>query len=206
MTEPTKTIVRRRPTQRRKESPLSEEDWVDAAIKILKDDNVRGIKIDALCKMLGVTKGSFYWHFSTRSDLLVAMLDHWRRRTTLNVIRSVSGAGVDPKSRMKLLFALPRRSNSPASAQVEASIRDWSRRADLPRKAVKEVDEIRFDYITGLFADMGFDDTEARKRAYLAYCILMGDSILSGTLSEMDADEFAAQALMITTRLEKIDG
>lgn len=199
MTDPAKTIVRRRPTQRLKDTPLTEQDWVDAAIKILVDENVRGIRIDALCKILGVTKGSFYWHFATRNDLLVAMLDHWRRRTTLNVIRSISGSGVDPRNQLKRLFALPRRRNSPASAQVENSIRDWSRRVALPRRAVEEVDEIRFDYITKLFEDLGCPEGEARKRAYLAYCLLMGDAILNGTIKTMSDDEFADFALGLTT-------
>ena len=50
---------------------------------------------------------------------------------------------------------------------------------------------------------MGFEDEEARKRAYLAYCILMGDSILNGTLSGMDTEEFAEKALQITADLDK---
>ena len=205
MTGSTKPTVRRRPTQRHKDSPLTEQDWVDAAVKILGDENVRGIRIDALCRMLGVTKGSFYWHFATRNDLLVAMLDHWRRRMTMNVIQSVSGSGDDPRGRMKQLFTLPRRKNSPASAQVETAIRDWARRVTLPRKAVQEVDEIRFDYISKLYRDMGFSDAEARKRAYLAYCMLMGDSILHGTVDGMPAEDFAEQALRITTAPDHSD-
>lgn len=205
MTGSAKSPVRRRPTQRRKDSPLTEQDWVDAAVKILGDENVRGIRIDALCKMLGVTKGSFYWHFATRNDLLVAMLDHWRRRMTMNVIQSVSSSGDDPRGRMKRLFTLPRRKNSPASAQVETAIRDWARRVDLPRKAVHEVDQIRFEYITKLYRDMGFSDPEARKRAYLAYCMLMGDSILHGTLGGVQTEDFAEQALRITTAPDHSD-
>lgn len=198
MTETGKSAVRRRPTQRHKDSPLTEQDWVDAAIKILVEENVRGIRIDALCKMLGVTKGSFYWHFATRGDLLAAMLEHWRRRTTLNVIRSLSGAGADPRDKMRRLFGLPRRTKAPASAQVEASIRDWSRRAEMTRKAVQEVDEIRYRYIVQLYAEMGFDQAEARKRGYMAYCMLMGDSILHGTIDGMSAKEFAEHALRLT--------
>lgn len=199
MTAPAKTTVRRRPTQRLKDTPLTEQDWVDAAIRILVDENVRGIRIDALCQMLGVTKGSFYWHFATRNDLLVAMLDHWRRRTTLNVIRSISGSDVDPRNRLKRLFALPRRRNSPASAHVENSIRDWSRRVAMPRKAVEEVDEIRFDYIAKLFRDLRYPEDDARKRAYLAYCLLMGDAILHGTIDALSDEEFADVALGLTT-------
>lgn len=191
--------AKRRPTQRHKESPLNEQDWIQAALQILVNENVRGIKIDALCARLGVTKGSFYWHFKTRSDLLGAMLSHWRKSMTLNVIRSISISGVDPRERLKSLLSLPRRKSSPAFAHIENSIRDWARRVEMPRKAVIEVDEIRFDYISKLFRDMGYAPEEARKRAYLAYCLIMGDSILHGSLEVMPPDEFIEKALAMAS-------
>ncbi|WP_202879840.1 TetR/AcrR family transcriptional regulator [Sinorhizobium saheli] len=192
---PTKTT--RRPTQRYKDDPLNEKDWVEAALQVLVDENVRGIKIDTLSAKLGVTKGSFYWHFKTRSQLLGAMLAHWRKQMTLNVIRSISIAGSDPRERLSALFALPRRRNSPAFARIETSIRDWGRRVDMPRAAVGEVDEIRFDYITKLFRDMGYPQAEARRRAYLAYCLIMGDSVLHGSLDAMSREEFPAYAIRL---------
>ncbi|MBA84952.1 TetR/AcrR family transcriptional regulator [Thalassobius sp. S69A] len=194
-----KVVRTRRKTQRIKDSPLTEQDWVDTAIQILVDENVRGIKIDTLCKMLGVTKGSFYWHFSSRSDLLGAMLAHWRKRMTLNVIRAISKSGVDPRERLKNVFALPRRENSPGFAQVESSIRDWARRVEIPRKAVQEVDEIRFEYISKLFRDMGFEKEEAKRRAYFAYCLVMGDSVLHRTVDSMSQDEFFDKVLKLVT-------
>ncbi|MCR8548862.1 TetR/AcrR family transcriptional regulator [Salipiger sp. P9] len=199
MPETTKAPTRRRPTQRHKGSPLNEQDWVQAALDILVSENVRGIKIDTLCKKLGVTKGSFYWHFKTRSELLGAMLRHWRKKMTLNVIRSISISGDDPRGRLRNLLSLPRRKNSPAFAQIETSIRDWARRVEMPREAVAEVDEIRFDYITKLFRDMGHPPQEARRRAYLAYCLLMGDSILHSSINPMSQEEFLEKALAMTT-------
>ena len=199
MAEPVKSPTKRRPTQRHKDSPLNEQDWVEAALKILVNENVRGIKIDTLCDKLGVTKGSFYWHFKTRSELLGAMLGHWRKKMTLNVIRSISISGGDPRGRLRSLLSLPRRKNSPAFAHIETSIRDWARRVEMPRKAVAEVDEIRFDYISKLFRDMGYGPDEARKRAYLAYCLIMGDSILHSTLEAMPPEEFIEKAMAMAT-------
>jgi hypothetical protein len=72
----------------------------------------------------------------------------------------------------------------------------------MPRKAVAEVDEIRFDYITKLFRDMGFGEDEARKRAYLAYCLIMGDSVLHNSISSMSADEFFEKAMRLATAME----
>lgn len=195
MDKPAKTIQKRTPTQRHKGSPLNEQDWVKAAIEILVDENVRGIRIDSLCKKLGVTKGSFYWHFDTRNDLLVALLSSWRKRMTLNVIRSISGSQTSAKDRLRKLISLPRQPKSPASAQVEMSIRDWGRRVDMPRATVAEVDQIRMDYFTQLLSEAGFEGDDARRRAYVIYCLMMGDSILHQSLSELSHDEFLDAAM-----------
>lgn len=187
----------RSPTRRLKDSPLTESDWVEAATEILVKENVRGIRIDTLCQKLGVTKGSFYWHFKTRADLLAAMLKSWQRRMTLNVIQTVSRSNETGFSRLRNLMSLPRMPRSPAFAQVEMSIRDWGRRVDLPREAVEEVDHIRLEYFAELFRTEGFSEAEARTRAYLSYCLMMGDSILHKTLKPLSNEEFVEKAMQI---------
>lgn len=184
-------------TRRLKDSPLTESDWVEAATDILVRENVRGIRIDTLCQKLGVTKGSFYWHFKTRADLLTAMLKSWQRRMTLNVIQTISRTNETGFSRLRNLMALPRMPRSPAFAQVEMSIRDWGRRVDLPREAVEEVDHIRLEYFAELFRTEGFSEEEARSRAYLSYCLMMGDSILHKTLKPLSDEEFVDKAMQI---------
>jgi AcrR family transcriptional regulator len=196
--------VARSPTRRVKDSPLTENDWIEAATDILIRENVRGIRIEALCQKLGVTKGSFYWHFKTRADLLAAMLKNWQRRMTLNVIQTISRANETGFARLRNLMALPRMPRSPAFAQMEMSIRDWARRVDLPREAVEEVDHIRLEYFTGLFRTEGFSDADARSRAYLAYCLIMGDSILHNTLKPLSNKEFVDKAMeILSVRDEK---
>lgn len=189
--------VARSPTRRLKDTPLTESDWVEAATDILVRENVRGIRIDTLCQKLGVTKGSFYWHFKTRAELLAAMLKNWQRRTTLNVIQTISRTNETGFSRLRSLMALPRMPRSPAFAQVEMSIRDWGRRVDLPREAVEEVDHIRLEYFAELFRAEGFSDAEARSRAYLAYCLMMGDSVLHKTLKPLSDDVFVEKAMAL---------
>lgn len=190
MEQPVKPIKKRASTRRLKGSPLNEQDWVSAAIEILVNENVRGIRIDVLCAKLGVTKGSFYWHFATRNDLLVAVLSTWRRKTTMNVIKSISASSGTARDRLRRLLWLPRGPKSPASAQVEQSVRDWARRVEMPKSAVAEVDQIRMDYFTQLVKDAGHDGDEARVRAYIMYCLMMGDSILHQSLSDVPHDTF----------------
>lgn len=173
---------RRAPTRRLKDTPLEEADWVDAASELLVDENVRGIRIDALCKRLGVTKGSFYWHFQGRGALLTALLSHWRRRMTTNVIARLSAPGSSPAERLRALFALPHRERSPAFSSVEQSIRDWGRRDPVAQEAVREVDTLRLDYFRTLLIEQGLDAETAERRAYIAYAMMMGDSVLRATL------------------------
>jgi AcrR family transcriptional regulator len=199
MSDASSSPRKRAPSKRLKPTPLGENDWVDAATEILIQENVRGIRIDALCKKLGVTKGSFYWHFQSRGDLLKAMLTSWRRRMTLNIIQNVSNAAENSRVRLHQLIALPRRSRSPAFAQIEQSIRDWGRRVEQAEDAVTEVDRIRFEYFFQLFHELGFDEKEARLRAYMAYTMMMGDSVLHHTLTDVDGVEFANAAVSLLT-------
>ncbi len=191
--------AKRAPSKRIKPTPLSESDWVDAATEILIQENVRGIRIDALCKKLGVTKGSFYWHFAGRSELLSAILANWRRRMTMNIIQNISRATGSSQARLRQLVSLPRGEKSPAFAQIEESIRDWGRRVEQPNEAVTEVDRIRFEYFIQLFSDLGYDEDKARVRAYLAYTMMMGDSILHHTLKDVDGEAFASEAVRLLT-------
>lgn len=191
---------KREPTQRFKETPLNKSDWVDAATGILVDENVRGIRIDVLCKKLGVTKGSFYWHFAGRPALLKAMLERWHSRMTTNVINRLGAGGGKPMDRLRALIALPRATRSPAFARIEQSIRDWSRRDSQAFEAVEEVDRIRLGYIADLFVQQGVAPDIAARRAYIAYALLMGDSVLRNTVQPDNLDEMLDEVMEMLTK------
>jgi AcrR family transcriptional regulator len=181
-----------------KASPLSVEDWVAAANDLLAGENIRGVQIRALCRKLRVTKGSFYWHFSSREDLLRALLNSWRRRMTLNIYSKLGRVSAGAVSTLRALLALPRKKFSAAGAAIEMSIRDWGRREKLAHDALEEVDEIRLRSFEQSFQSLGFSAREARIRGYIAYAIMMGDSILKETLrEEIDADEFVEIAVRL---------
>lgn len=197
----TPTIRRRAATRRLKETPLSEADWIEAATDVLVDETVRGIRIDALCKRLGVTKGSFYWHFRGRTHLLTALLARWRQRMTTNVIDRLAALGQRPNERLRALFVLPGRPNSPPFARVEQSIRDWGRRDEQARHAVKEVDDIRLSYFKDLLVAQGLSEAVALKRAYIAYAIMMGDSVLRQSVdTDAVADDWVDEVMSLLVR------
>jgi AcrR family transcriptional regulator len=180
---------------------LSVADWIAAANDLLVSENIRGVQISALCLKLKVTKGSFYWHFSGREDLLRALLECWRRRMTLNIASRLGWLTNGAAGTVRALLALPRKTFSTAGAAVEMSIRDWGRREKLAHDALKEVDEIRLRSFEQSFQSLGFSARDARLRAYVAYTIMMGDSILKETLRDKIAtEEFVDLAVQLLAR------
>lgn len=181
-----------------KASSLRVDDWVAAANDLLASENIRGVQIQALCAKLKVTKGSFYWHFASREDLLRALLNSWRRRMTLNIYSKLGRVSAGAVSTLRALLALPRKRFSAAGAAIEMSIRDWGRREQLAHDALKEVDQIRLKTFEQSFQGLGFSGREARIRGYIAYAIMMGDSILKETLrEEIDTEEFVELAVKL---------
>src|ERR671916_708238 len=72
---------------------LQAEDWVEAARTAMAEGGIEAVAVEPLARRLGVTKGSFYWHFKDRRALLEAMLGRWERESTEAVIsttRSIS--------------------------------------------------------------------------------------------------------------------
>lgn len=76
------TLVKHRRTR---EGRLTREEWLAKALEVLARKGVAGMRIDALSKALGVTKGSFYWHFKNRDDFTKNLLDYWMSAFTTNV-------------------------------------------------------------------------------------------------------------------------
>src|SRR5581483_2912727 len=133
------------------QTTLSPADWIDAATDFLIDNNLNSLDIPYLSRRLGVTKGSFYWHFKGRPDLLKAVLDDWRQRMTSDVSSRAEQSATTVESALRYLLGLIRRPRPSRRAAIERSVRDWARTDPLPREAVVEVDQMRLAFFEALF-------------------------------------------------------
>lgn len=149
---------------------LGQEQWINAGLKTLMAAGVESVRIEPLAKALGVTKGSFYWHFADRPALLAAMLAAWEERATDAVIREVEHASGAPLERLTRLFRL----TVSADGRLERAIRHWAAQDEAARAAQSRVDERRIAYVAALFEALGFSTDDARTRAQLAYLTLIG--------------------------------
>jgi hypothetical protein len=87
------------------------------------------------------------------------------------------------------------------------SIRDWGRRNAGPRQTLKEVDLIRLSSFEQTFRALGFSAQDAKVRGYIAYTIMMGDSILKETLrEEVSTDAFVEHAVDLLSSPPSRDG
>ncbi|MDP6810373.1 MAG: TetR/AcrR family transcriptional regulator [Pseudomonadales bacterium] len=147
---------------------LSPQDWLKAANQRLISGGIDSVKIGPLAEDLGVTRGSFYWHFKDRDHLLGVMLDTWHAESVemfSGLLQSQDASGMEEFIRLVHLWV----DETSFDPDLEAAMRDWARRSDQVSEVVKDVDEERIDFIKRIFLDFGYDDTEAFIRARITY-------------------------------------
>lgn len=173
---------------------LTPESWTQAATEVLVDEGIDHVKVDALAQRLGVTRGSFYWHFRDREALLRSVLQAWRERATEALTRRLESAHHDPIEQLQDLVSLPFRGRSARrAARIELAIRAWARRDDMARQAVDEADASRLGYIAQVFSSLGCSITEARARAFILYAYMVGESLMPNQGTALQRSERARQ-------------
>jgi len=182
-------------------STLLPGDWIAAATTVLVDHGIDAVRVDLLARELEVTRGSFYWHFKDREDLLKAVLNAWRDAATEQVIHRFEGRNADAQALIAELISLPFRGRAAErAARIELAIRAWARRDALASAAVDEVDARRIAYIAQCFSALGFAIAEARARAFVLYAYEVAESLLSRQGSAAQKRERSAllQRLVLT--------
>lgn len=156
---------------------LSRDDWTAAALRALASGGLGAVAIEPLAVTLGATKGSGYWHFANRADLVTATLDRWEQEHTAAVIAQVERSAA-PEVRLRDLFHLVMTHAGPNSVELAllASAADPTVAAVLQR-----VTERRLGYLAELFEQLGFDPGDSHRRALLAYTTFLGHAQLART-------------------------
>ena len=174
---------------------LTPESWVEAATAVLIDQGIDHVRVDTLAGQLGVTRGSFYWHFRDREDLLRRVLQAWADSSTAQLTRRLQSARDNPQQQLHDVISLPFRGRAAArAARIELAIRAWARRDDMARQAMDESDANRLGYHAQIFEALGFAAEEARSRAFLIYSYEVAESLMHRQGSS--ADQQARRALV----------
>jgi AcrR family transcriptional regulator len=170
---PPKTATRKRrssrDTARAARQPLGREDWIAAARAELIAGGLNAVKIERLAGRLRVTRGSFYWHFTSHADLLRDLLSSWEQTNTNPFEQALVHDGTRHGMKEFLTIInlwLEEKDYSPA---FDTAVRDWARTSREATAAVRRADERRIEVLHRVFIDMGFLDPDALIRARITY-------------------------------------
>ena len=167
---------------------------------MLVDQGIDHVRVDVLAGQLGVTRGSFYWHFRDREDLLRRVLQAWSERSTAQLTKRLETARDDPREQLRDVISLPFRGRAAVrAARIELAIRAWARRDAMARQAVDESDASRIGYHAEIFQALGFAPEEAAMRAFLLYSYEVAESLLQGqgTPAQRQARRAYVERLML---------
>lgn len=167
---------------------LSADDWAQAALNMIAEQGVSAVAVEPLARRLGVTKGSFYWHFPSRDALLQAALERWESIEQERVFGSLETVP-DPRARLRALFQLVAHEVQPHIIYSELL-----KALDHPavRPVIDRISQRRMEYLVASFRQAGMGRVDAQHRARLAYAAYVGFLQLSLQLQQprLAHDEF----------------
>jgi len=157
-------------SKKKERSTLSAGDWEQQALVLIAEKGIRAVAVESLAKRMGVTKGSFYWHFHNRESLLEQSLIRWEKHDAANLQTSLSAID-DPRERLRSFFR--RTGREKLTHNVYSSL---CMASDHPQvePLLERVAERRMKHIEKAYEEIGFDPQQASHRARLTYSAYLG--------------------------------
>ncbi len=171
---PSLAIVNTVPYGDRMAEQLGPDAWVERAAAVLGRHGVAAVRVEALARDLGVTKGSFYWHFHDRRALLHSVLEHWEARATSEVIARTEAAARTPGDRLRALVS----ATFGRDSALDRALRAWATHDAEAAAFVARVDRRRIAYVCELLVGHGVSSAQAEPRARLLYAALLGEQLI----------------------------
>ena len=165
---------------------LNQNDWLKGALKILRKSGIDSVKIVPLAKSLGVTTGSFYWHFADRPALYDALLDYWEKEMTDKAIAAARAFEGSPEER---IWRLMEQVMDTGMAQYDLAIWHWAQSNKKVKEVFRRTVEKRFSFAAWMFEQAGFDQVQAKMRGRMMVVYMMGESTLVSE-NKTDRKEF----------------
>ena len=176
-------------TRNPQRTALDRDAWIQGALGVVAADGMDGLRVETLAKKLGVTKGSFYWHFKDRRDLLDAVLTTWKDGRIRDIRKQTSAQPGEELAALHHTIDVYSAAKNRKGIAIEAAIRMWARQDPPTAVVVEEVDATRLDCTRQLFVALGLPEGEAKARSVLLYAYVFGFSMMQCGQFAMDAAE-----------------
>jgi AcrR family transcriptional regulator len=162
--------------QRPDTSKLTRNDWLDAAFNAVVEGGFDQVRVLTLADTLGVTRGSFYWHFADHSELIAALLTRWLEQERASHQRMQTAEKGAPEVDLDRLLdvALAHGGAKLENVRFELALRGLGRRDPAVATALLAVDQMRLQLFESKFQRLTGDTQVAADLAALFYLAIVG--------------------------------
>lgn len=149
---------------------LNKDEWLKKALELINREGPSCLKLRSLTKKLGVTTGSFYWHFESTEDFINEILQFWEQEYSLKVKSLVESIDDEITAKEKLTFVIANFLSNEYS-QFEMGMRAWASTNKQVAEVVNRGDKWRESVIKPLFVELGYEgeDLDIRLENCFAY-------------------------------------
>ncbi|NKQ51955.1 TetR/AcrR family transcriptional regulator [Amycolatopsis sp. K13G38] len=148
---------------------VTRQEYFDSALEILSKEGFKGLQVVKLCKVMGITTGSFYNYFRNLKDFVAEFLKTWRQNLTKQLIEAAELVD-EPDERLRKLADMA----MTVPHEAEAAIRAWSKVDPMVQAVQDEVDQLRLDLLRRAVLHASPDDPDADRLATLGLSIVVG--------------------------------
>ena len=147
---------------------LDREEWLKRSLQALSKKGPAVLSVDALVKHLGVSRGSFYWHFKDKSDFVRQLVNYWSESFTKPVAIFLSQTDLSAEKKLLLLME---KIVTDKLTQYDIPVRAWASHDPAARRMVKQNDDFRYQYVRSLLSEIGFkgEELEMRTQTFVVY-------------------------------------
>lgn len=149
---------------------LSASDWEREALELISEQGIQALAVEPLARRMGVTKGSFYWHFSAREELLEQALKRWEEHDSRNLNRAL-GEIDHPRDRLVSFFRRVVKEKLTHEVYSELCAAAGHPQVE---PVLERVAERRMEHLADAFCELGMEAQEARHQARLTYSVYLG--------------------------------
>jgi AcrR family transcriptional regulator len=174
---------------------LSAPDWLDLGLKTLAKQGFTALKAEPMAKAMGVSRGSFYWHFADVGAFHGALLSRWHDVAAEQIIADVeaSAGGQDPLEQLlRRVFG--------GRLTLERAVRSWATVDSAAREAVQAIDRRRLSYVESLLEKAGQPPKVAQARAEILYWAFLGFAQSDKPLTRARMDEVLGELIALAER------
>ncbi len=157
-------------------SRLGPNDWLDAAFDAVVEGGFDAARVLVLAQKLGVTRGSFYWHFADHAAMVSALLARWRDRE-IGIDEALKlESTADPAADLERMLeaALAHTGVELENQRFELALRGLGRRDPEVAKMLVEVDDVRLRLFERKFKHLTNDTKASSQLAILFYLAIAG--------------------------------